>query len=418
MSPEYIMIRQKYPCSRIDDIEKAVNDAVSSLKIDMSEVAGSTIGIAVGSRGIANIAIIVKSIVGIISLMGGTPVIFAAMGSHGNGTAEGQREILEALGITEEYTGAKIMTCGDSVFYGNAENGQEVYGNPLALTFDKVILINRIKMHTDFEDITESGLCKLMAIGIGNHIGAQHVHDYAFEFGYGITIRAAAKLMMKKLNILFGLAVTENWKSETDHIEAVRPDNIIEREVMLLQQVKEKSIHLPADIFDTLIIEEAGKNISGTNIDTKIIGRIKVPGQREPQFPAIRTIALLNLRNESHGNALGIGLADVITQRLFEKIDFEETMLNGITSNCLAQGTIPCVAPNDKVAINTAYRASMCFDESKLKGMYIKNTSSLEYLAVTKRLYEELKVIEMIEAVSDLFRLEFDEKGGLINKIA
>ena len=417
MFPKFVMIKQNYPAEKIDNIEEAVRKAVSDSKANLSSVNGKTVGIAIGSRGIANIALIVKTIVSVVKENGGKPIIFAAMGSHGGGTAEGQKDMLKSLGVTEDYTGAEIKTCAESVFYGTAENEMDIYGNKLALEFDKIILINRIKPHTDFEDITESGIFKLMAIGIGNPKGASIIHANALNIGYGPAIRAAGSLMLKKLPVFLAIAITENWKHQTNSIEAVLPENILEAEKRILSNVKKSLVRLPADYMDTLLIRDAGKNISGTCVDTKVVGRIMIAGQKEPEKPKIKTIAVMDFTDESHGNSMGIGIVDVITRRVFNKIDIDATSLTGMTSTCLLQAKIPCVAPNDFEAIKTAFTSSGVMDTENIKAAFIKDTNSLEKMAVSLSLYKEIKENKNIEKISEPFLIDFDSNGNLLNQI-
>ncbi|MCD8036594.1 MAG: nickel-dependent lactate racemase, partial [Clostridiales bacterium] len=389
MFPKFVMIKQNYKAEKLDDLGAEIRNTIAKSGYDMKELDGKTVGIAVGSRGISNISTIVREIVSTVKEAGGKPIVFAAMGSHGNGTAEGQREMLASLGVTEENIGTDIRTCADGVYYGTTDNGLDVYGNPLAMEFDKVILVNRIKPHTDFEDITESGIFKLMAIGIGNPKGADAVHFNALTLGYGEAIRSAGGLILKKLPVAFAIAITENWKHETNSLTAILPENLLEMESKILAQIKEGMVRLPADKFDTLIVNEAGKDISGTCVDTKVVGRIMIAGQAEPEKPKIRTIAVLDFTDASHGNSMGLGVVDVITRRVFDKINIDATSLTGITSKCLLQAKIPCVAKNDSEAIAAAFMGSGVKDN--IKAAIIKNTNALEYVAVSEALYEEIK---------------------------
>lgn len=411
MFPKFVMIKQNYEAKRIDDIEKELRKTVSASGYDMSELKNKTVGIAVGSRGISNIAEIVSALVQQTKESGATPVIFAAMGSHGGGTAEGQREVLKSLGINEESISAEIRTCAESVLYGTAENGMKVYGNPLALEFDKIILVNRIKPHTDFEDITESGIYKLMAIGIGNPGGADNTHANALKMGYGSAIRSAGELILKKLPVAFAVAITENWKHETETLTAILPEKLLEKEIEILSEVKRNTVRLPLDKLDTLIIQEAGKDISGTCVDTKVVGRIMIAGQSEPEKPKIRTVAVLDFTDASHGNSMGLGVVDIITRRVFDKIDINATSLTGITSKCLLQAKIPCVASNDKEAVKAAFVSSGVSDNAGIKAVIIKNTNALEYMAVSEAAYNEIMDNKNIEKIGDYFELCFDDDG-------
>ena len=413
MFPKFRIIRQIHQTEKLDNIKETVEKAVSSINYDLIDLKEKNVGIAVGSRGISNICEIVKSTVDIVKKSGGNPVVFAAMGSHGGGTAQGQKEVLASLGITEETIGCKIETCAESILYGTTENDMPVYGNPLPLEFDRVILINRIKQHTDFEDITESGILKLMAIGIGNPTGARNIHSNALRIGYGAAIRDAGQLILKKLPVAFAVAITENWKHETAKIEATLPCDLLDTEIKLLAEVKEKAVRLPADVLDSLIVLEAGKNISGTCIDTKVAGRIMIAGQKEPEKPKIKTIAALSFTEESHGNAMGLGIADVITKRAYDNIDITATSLTGITSSCLLQSKIPCVAPDDYMAFDVAFTASGIKNPADSKAVIIKNTNALEYMAVSEKLYEEIKDKPNIETLTPFFDLTFDDSKAL-----
>ena len=414
MSPKFILVRQHHDAPYISDVAGEVRHAFDISGFDFDSLKGKKVGLAVGSRGISNIPLIVRTMVDYVREKGGDPIIFPAMGSHGNGEASGQREVLESLGITEEAMGCEIRTCGDTIMLGVTDKGLKVYANKVTGDFDKIILVNRIKQHTDFEDITESGIYKLMAIGIGNQFGAEHIHERALTVGYGAAIRDAGDYMLKKLPIVLALAVTENWKHQTDHIEAILPENLLKAESRILAAVKERTVRLPFDKFDTLIVKEAGKNISGTCVDTKVVGRIMIAGQKEPERPKIRTIAVLDFTDESHGNSMGLGVVDMITRRVFNKINIDATSLTGRTSDCLLQAKIPCIAPDDADAIESSYRASGAGDPENIRAALIQNTNALEYIAVTENLYEEIKDRADIEKLSEPFELQFDDEGNLL----
>jgi len=348
---------------------------------------------------------------------GGEPEIFAAMGCHGEARAEGQREMLSSLGIDEESVGAPVRTCAQSTQYGETETGIPVYGNTLPLEYQSIVLVNRIKMHTDFEDFTESGLLKLLAIGVGNPDGCKNVHSYALRYGYGNVIRATAAVMLKKLPVAVGFMLTENWKHELDHIEAVFPEHFVERETALLKAVKDQSIKLPVESADALLIGEIGKDISGTGMDTKVVGRIGIIGQKEPETPAIKRIVVLDISEASHGNAIGIGLADLSTAQVHDKINFRATAINACSSMSPEQGRLPCFLDNDLDAVHAAVETFGLKDPSQAHVLYIQDTNSLEYLAVSEALYRDvLSKNPHIEKISDPFDLEFDNNGKLLNR--
>lgn len=417
MLPKFVMIRQNYDADKIENIAEEVVNTMESIDFDLKELSGKTVGIAVGSRGISNTVSIVKTVAEVVRANGGTPIVFAAMGSHGGSTVSGQKEVLESLGVTEESIGAEIQTTTNGILYGITKNGMKVYGNDLAPTYDKIIIINRVKQHTDFEDITESGLFKLMAVGIGNHRGAQSVHSNALRAGYGPVIREMGAYILEKLPIVLGIAITENWRHETNCIQAILPEDLLKTEMELLEKVKASAVKLPMDYIDTLIIEDAGKDISGTCVDTKVVGRIMIPGQEEPKTPKIRTVAVLDFTDESHGNSMGLGVVDLITKRVFNKIDIAATSLTGITSTCLLQAKIPCVADSDLAAIEAAFACTGIENAEEVKAIFIKDTNSLATMAVTQNVYNLIKDNEKIERISDTFELDFDDSGTLITKL-
>lgn len=413
--PKFIVIRQKNtPLEPIKDVSAEIKNKLNSFGKESFE--GMTVGITAGSRGIDCIDIILRETASYVKRMGGRPVIIAAMGSHGGGTAEGQREVLSSLNITEETVGTEIRTCAKSKYLGETESGFPVYGNVLADEFDKIIIVNRVKPHTDFEAETESGLLKVMAIGIGNPTGCKNVHTLAFVHGYAKVIQETGLFMLKRLNVAFGIALTENWQHKLNRIEVMAPQNIYETEKALLREVKEHMVKLPAKEADVLIIQNVGKDISGTCMDTKVIGRIGVLGQAEPEYPKIKRIAIMRLTEGSHGNAIGIGLADVAPMELFKSVDMPATALNSISSMCLEQGRMPCIAADDLSAISAAVETVGLEDTKNAQIMYIQDTNSLEYIAVSEPLYEELKNSENIERVSEPFALAFDDGNRLMNR--
>jgi len=414
--PEFVLIKQTGDSSEaIKDVSARLEHELNSFNYDYSSFKGQTVGITGGSRGISHIDTLIKDLVDLVKKHGGTPVVFAAMGSHGGGTADGQRAMLKSLGISEETLGCEVRTSGESKYYGETKSGFPVYGNVLAEEFDKIILINRIKMHTDFEADTESGLLKIMSIGIGNPQGCNNVHRLALVHGYAKAIQETAFRFLEVLPVAFGVALTENWKHELDHIEVVAPENILEAERRLLKAVKAQMVRLPADEVDSLLVGEIGKDVSGTGMDTKVIGRIGVIGQAEPEKPKIKRVTVLGITEGSHGNAIGIGLADLSTEKVLSEIDIHATAMNGIFSMSPEQSSLPCFAANDLEAIKASIETIGLEDTRDAKMMYIKNTNALEVIAVSLPMYEELKTNPRIEVISKPFSLKFDEQGNLLN---
>lgn len=415
MFPKMVRIYNTgYSRDRIEDIEKAYEESWVCLRLSQEELCGKKVGIAVESRGIDRIQQIVRMTVETVKESGGEPYIFGAMGSHGNGTARGQQEILASLGVTEEEVGAPVLCSADTDLWGfTGEHGYRVYGNVLCDRFDAIVLINRVKMHTDFEDVTESGVLKLMAIGIGGPAGCQNVHALALKDGYGTVIRETADFMMEKLPILFGVLLTENAVHELDGIYMERPENFLETEKRLLAKVKSGRMKLPSDSIDVLIVDEMGKNISGSGMDTKVIGRVYVTGQAEPKTPRVSRVVALGLTEESHGNAIGIGLADFSTRAVLDKIDFAATAKNAVSSMAPAQGKIPCILENGREAIRAALDTAAIENTEKARVVRIQNTNQIAWLYVSETLYEELKDDPEIRLLEGPSALEFDGQGNL-----
>lgn len=416
MLPKFILIRQNYPSAPpIADVPAATVAAITGLCLPLQSFSGKKVGIAVGSRGIDRIAQVVRAVAEQVRLAGGQPEVFAAMGCHGEASAAGQREILSSLGVTEEEAGAPIACSDECCLYGHTASGFPVYGNTLPLRYGAVVLINRVKPHTDFEDSTESGLLKLLAIGIGNPQGCIQVHTLALRYGYGRVIRETAALMLEKLPVSFGLMLTENWKHQLDTVTAVLPSQFVEQETLLLARVKAQTVKLPAQRLHLLMIETIGKDVSGTGMDTKVVGRIGIIGQADPECPRIDRIVVHKLSPASHGNAIGVGLADISTRRFFDQINIQATVINAISSMSPEQGRIPCILPNDQDAIQAALNTVGLNDITAAHCIFIRDTNSLEYLAVSEALYQDLlRDDPHIEKQGQPFELRFDQQGNLL----
>jgi hypothetical protein len=268
---------------------------------------------------VANIDRILKHLVAALKDLGAKPFLIPTMGSHGGGTAQGQLEVLKSLNITEESIGAPIHSSMDVAEIGRSRFGFPVYVDKYALKADGIIVMNRIKPHTEFEGPIESGLMKMMAIGMGKHRGCFEVHKQTVKFGYREVIPEIGRMILSKLPVLFGVGVLENIYDETASIRAILPARFEEEETRLLARAKRLMARLPFESIDVLVVDEMGKNISGTGMDTNVVGRIMFIGEREPVRPKIIRIVVLDLTSESHGNAVGVGLADYTTQRLLAK---------------------------------------------------------------------------------------------------
>lgn len=318
--PRMLKVRQHFERRGITDLPAHVSREVGRMLAARAIRPGSRIAIAVGSRGINHIPEIVAQVVAEVRKAGGEPFIIPAMGSHGGGTAEGQAEVLKNLGVTAERVGAPIISSLDVVQIGETEEGLPVYLDKNAAGADGIILVNRVKAHTDFHGPTESGLIKMLCIGLGKHKQATLVHYYGV-YGLLELIPKMARVVLAKASIICGVAVVEDAYDEPARVIALAPPEIEAREKELLLESKALMPSLPFDALDVLVVDRLGKNISGTGMDTNIIGRLMIRGEKEPDSPRINKIVLLDLTEETHGNALGVGLADFTTRRLVEKID-------------------------------------------------------------------------------------------------
>jgi len=411
-----IEVRQKFQAPRIEDYVSAIREELKKKDLRDKVKPGMRIAVTAGSRGIAHYPEILATVAEEVKKAGGKPFLVPAMGSHGGATPEGQIEILRSLGITPETVGAPISASMEVHEIGRLDNGAPVYVDRIALKADGIIVVARVKPHTDFKGKIESGLMKMMAIGLGKQKGAAMIHWYQSE-GYHRLIPLAAKMIMEKTPILLGLAVVENAYHGIAIVKALEPDEIEREEMKLLKKAKELLARLPFKEIDVLIVEEIGKNISGEGMDTNVTGRFWLPGESDPKAPKIKRIVVLDLSKETHGNALGIGLADLTTKRVVSKIDYDATFVNCLTDGSPETGKIPVSLPNDRDSIAMALRTCGPIDTRKAKVVRIKNTLELERFWISEALAEMVKadkeLFEKIEFLSEPMKMQFDMLGTL-----
>ena len=400
---------QQFERPRVGDIARTVESQLAACGVQIPR--GSSIAIAAGSRGIANLAQITKSVVAFVQSAGANPFIIPAMGSHGGPTAQGQAAVLASYGITEKTMGCPIRSSMEVVPLDADGLETKLFMDRFAWESDGVILINRIKLHTDFHGRFESGLVKMCVIGLGKEKQAHEMHRFGVH-GLRDLVPEAAKCILSSGKILFGIAIIENACDETAQIEAIPAKSIFTREPELLDIARGNMPRLPVDELDVLVIDRLGKNISGSGIDTNIIGRIRIAGEPEPESPRIRSILVTDLTPETHGNACGLGLADVITQRLRDKIDFGVTYTNIITSGFLERGKMPVVGATDRDAFEIGLRGAGCRDPQKARIIRILDTLHLGELLVSGPVLEELRGRAKIEAHGPPVPL-FDSNGQL-----
>ena len=408
--PKVVKIRQKFPRPRVENVEVALREQLGREEISSTIKPGMSVALTAGSRGIAEIAEILRSLVEILKGMEADPFIVPAMGSHGGATAEGQVEILDSLGVTEEFCGAPIRSSMEIVEIGETERGVPVYMDRIASEADGVVLVNRIKAHTDFRSSIESGLMKMASIGLGKHEQALALHGYGVEGIRDFMVEVADEVIGSG-HILFGVATVENAYDEPAIVEAIPAKNIHEREAELLAEYMDMMPALPVSEIDILHVDALGKNYSGTGMDTNVIGRFRILGVEEPESPAIKYIVVGDVSEESHGNTLGVGLADLTTRRLADRVERKAMNANVITSTFVERAKVPMVLASDEEALRTAIRCNWGVSPEETRFVRIPNTLHLEYLYVSENMVDEALSNAETEVVGDPEPLRFDPEG-------
>jgi hypothetical protein len=406
-------VRQHFDAPVVDDLVGRVRGEVGSLLNSYQPEPGSRVGITAGSRGVSDAVEVYRAAVVALREEGHEPFLFSAMGSHGGGTAEGQRDLLRSLGVMEEKIGAPVL-CSDEVVEigetGAPLSGLPVYVAKEAAEADIILAVNRVKPHTSFHGPYESGLMKMLAVGMGRADGATMVH----RLGWGSMVEAVESIgsaVLERMPILGGLAVVENAREETALLEGLAADDLPKGETPLLDLARGYMPALPVKELDLCVVSEMGKNYSGTGMDTNIIGRLRLQGIPEPSEPAIQYLAVLDLSEASHGNATGVGLADFTTERLVEKIDRKATYLNCLTSGGPARAAIPMTLETDEALFEAAWKALKPERPEEIRMTVVENTLRLEDLWVSESLVDELG--DEAEVLAGPLPLEFDSDGRM-----
>ena len=414
--PRMVEVHQKIFSLKIDDFVSEIRKELKKADLKGKIKLGAEIAVTAGSRGIVRYAEILATVVDEVKKAGGSPFLIPAMGSHGGASPEGQISVLRGLGITAESVGAPIRATMEVDFVGKLKNGSPVYVDRNALKADGIVVVGRVKPHTDFKGEIESGLMKMMVIGLGKQKGAEMIHRFKSE-GYHKLIPEAARLIMEKAPIILGLAVIENANHEIAVVKAVEPKDVEREEMKLLEKAKSLLPRLPFKKIDVLIVEEIGKDISGAGLDTNVVGRFWLPGETDPLSPTIGSIVVLDLSEDTHGNAIGMGLVDLTTQRLVSKIDYPSTFVNALTSGHPLCGKTPVFLPTDRDAITVALQTCGVVDTAKARVVRIRNTLRLEKLWVSETLLEEVgadpKLQKTLEIVDEPREMQFDVLGSL-----
>ncbi len=409
--PKMVKVRQKFDNQKIDDLAAVFKKEFEREVIRQKIKPGMSIAIAVGSRGVDRIVEITAMTVAFLKEMGANPFIVPSMGSHGGATAEGQIDVLKHLGVTEESTGAEIRSSMEVIKVGELPNGLPVYVDKYASEADGIVVINRIKPHTAFRGPVESGIMKMISIGLGKQKGAEACHQLGFKH-MAVHVPAMAKMIMEHLPVLFGVATVENAFDKVAVVEVLAAEEIEEKEVGLQVKAKELLPKLFFEQLDVLVIDQIGKNISGDGMDPNITGRYPTPYAHGG--PDVNKMLVLDLTDETEGNANGVGTADFTTQRLVDKMDLEVTYANGLTSTVVAPTKIATTLANDKEAIQAAIKTSNILDFTKVKMVRIKNTLEVSEIEVSEALLPYVQEHAQLEAMTEAEELSFDQKGNLV----
>ena len=384
--PKMHRVAQRFPRNTLPDIKAAVETQMAKEEILQKITPGARVAVAVGSRGIRNLPLIVETVIDCIKEAGGIPFVVSAMGSHGSGTEEGQREVLNTYGITEEIMGVSIVTDVEVAHLGETPAGIDVFFDKTALEADLIVPINRVKLHTDFVADIQSGLCKMLVIGLGNHIGCTAMHESDFDV-FGETLLDAVEVIFQsRAKVGFGIAILENAYDETEHIEVIPQETLVAREKELVVRARENMPILMIPEIDVLIVQEIGKNISGAGFDPNILGKSFILKEFVLPVPKISKMVLLDLTEETHGNGIGMGLFDIITKKVFDQLDLEPIYANAVAIKFPEDAKIPLIAPSDDHAIRTGIKVLRGVDRDNLKIVKIKNTLELDEIEVSEAL--------------------------------
>jgi hypothetical protein len=404
--PRMVKVRQHFHAPEIEDVASAVRRAIVEAGVLPRIVPGDRVAIAVGSRGVADIPTIAREVVRAIAAVGGQPFIVPAMGSHGGATAEGQKEVLESLGVTEEFVGAPIVSCMDVVEVGRLPNGLPVYTDKHAYQADKIVVINRIKPHTAFRGPVESGLLKMITIGLGKQKGAEAAHAYSFKY-MAEHVLEMAKMVIARAPIVFGVGTIENAYDRPAKIVAIPAEKLVDEEPKLLVEAKALMPKIAFSPLDVLVVDEIGKDISGDGMDPNITGRYGTP-YASGGVEAARTV-VLRLTEKTHGNANGIGLADITTRNVFESIDWEKGYANALTSTVVGTVKLPMFLDTGELAVKAAIKTCNAFDLTGVRLVRIKNTLHLKDIWISESLLHEARQRDDIEIVTEPLLMDFSE---------
>jgi Lactate racemase N-terminal domain len=409
--PKMLNITQQFDVDEIKDIQQETLIQIKHSGVLDKIETGMQVAIGIGSRGIVNQLEVVTTVCRAIEQVGGVPFIFPAMGSHGGATSEGQRDVLKSLGFDEQRIGVKIRSESKGVRVGETDDGIPLYVDKYALEADFVVLINRIKPHTKFKGAVESGIAKMMTVGMGKVQGAEVMHRAAVKFGFPHVIQTSADKIVPLVSFLFAVAIIETPFKSIHSISVITPETMIKEEE-LLKQASQTMAKIPLDGIDLLIIDEIGKDVSGTGMDTNVIGRNRDILGSFTTPPNVMRIFVRDLTPATQGNANGIGFADFTTRRLVDKLDFKKTYKNALTAMSPEKAAIPVTLENDREAIETALDSIGLISGQHAKVVRIKNTSMLTQFQISEALLKSLPSTG-IKIIGHPEPMQFDNNGNL-----
>jgi len=413
--PKMALVEQQFDPQRVEDVPACVAQEMSNLNLDAKVKAGDSVAITGGSRGVANIDIIIKTIADELKKLGAAPFVFPAMGSHGGATAEGQIKVLANLGITEAAMGCPIKSDMEPVLLGEASLGYPINVDKNAMDADHIVVVNRVKSHTKFEGPVESGLMKMMAIGMGKQKGASYYHKAAVRLTFQKIVETVGLEVMKRCPILFGLGTVENAFHDPCVIRAFNPEDILEGEKGLLKIAKERLAQLPFDEIDVLIVDQIGKDIAGTGMDTNVTGRNADLLGDFTTRPKVKRVFVRDLTEKTEGNATGIGLADFTTTRLVEKMDKHKTWMNVITGISPEKGAIPIHFDTDKEILNACFETIGDTLPAEARVLHIQNTIAVHRISASRAYADEIAKNDKLKLLSDWKEMALDSEGSLEN---
>lgn len=412
--PKMMRIRQKMDATKVADVVAKTREELAKINLASFIKPGQTVALTSGSRGVANIDQITETVVDELKRIGAKPYIVPTMGSHGGAVAEGQVAVLRYYGITEETMGCPIKASMEVVHLGETVEGIPLYLDKYASEADHIGILARIKPHTDFSGEIESGWYKMMAIGLGKHKGAMYYHQAAVQHGFYNLFVAVGRELLKRTKISFAVGMVENGYDQTTILEAVRAADMEATERRLQKKSKEVLAHLPFDKVDVLIVDEMGKDVTGAGMDPNVIGRIMNVVTPEPESPKIIRIVARDLTEATEGNAVGIGLADFITKRLFDKIDYEKTRINCLCGISPEKARVPIVGESDREAIDYALATIGNVSPEEAKVVWIKSTLILGEVEVSEAFQGEVAKRPDLEPLTGLREMKFDDQGNLL----